>query len=238
MALNLVGIGLNDEKDITVKGLELVKKSRRVYLETYTSKLNCSLKDLEKFYGKKIIEAHRLQVENHLDAILEEAKKEDVALLIVGDVFSATTHIDVLLRAKEKKVKVNIVNNASVLTAIGITGLELYKFGRTISIPFENENLDSPYSYFLENKKLGLHTLFLLDIKPDRLMKVTEAVSYLIKKGLKKDSMIVGCVALGSSSPEIKYCKASQLSLKKFPQCLIIPGNLHFKEEEALNLYK
>lgn len=35
--LYLVGLGLSDEKDITVRGLETVKKCSRVYLEAYTS---------------------------------------------------------------------------------------------------------------------------------------------------------------------------------------------------------
>lgn len=35
--LYLVGLGLGDETDITVKGLEIVKKASRVYLEAYTS---------------------------------------------------------------------------------------------------------------------------------------------------------------------------------------------------------
>ena len=35
--LYLVGLGLADEKDITVKGLEIVKKAERVYLEAYTA---------------------------------------------------------------------------------------------------------------------------------------------------------------------------------------------------------
>lgn len=35
--LYLVGLGLADETDITVKGLEIVKKAERVYLEAYTS---------------------------------------------------------------------------------------------------------------------------------------------------------------------------------------------------------
>lgn len=35
--LYLVGLGLADETDITVKGLEAVKKAERVYLEAYTS---------------------------------------------------------------------------------------------------------------------------------------------------------------------------------------------------------
>lgn len=35
--LYLVGLGLADETDITVKGLEVVKKAERVYLEAYTA---------------------------------------------------------------------------------------------------------------------------------------------------------------------------------------------------------
>ena len=35
--LYLIGLGLSDETDITVKGLELVRKASRVYLEAYTS---------------------------------------------------------------------------------------------------------------------------------------------------------------------------------------------------------
>ena len=35
--LYLVGLGLADETDISVKGLSVVKKASRVYLEAYTS---------------------------------------------------------------------------------------------------------------------------------------------------------------------------------------------------------
>ena len=35
--LYLVGLGLSDETDITVKGLDIVRKAARVYLEAYTS---------------------------------------------------------------------------------------------------------------------------------------------------------------------------------------------------------
>jgi len=37
--LYLVGLGLADERDITVKGLEVVKRAERVYLEAYTAVL-------------------------------------------------------------------------------------------------------------------------------------------------------------------------------------------------------
>ena len=123
--LSFIGIGLNDEKDISVKGLELVKKADFVYLENYTSRLSCSFEDLESFYGKKVIPVERAFVEDG-QVLLEQAASSNVALLIIGDVFSATTHISLFQQAKEEKVEVKIVNNASVLTAIGITGLSLY----------------------------------------------------------------------------------------------------------------
>jgi diphthine synthase len=40
MVFYIVGLGLYDEKDITVKGLEIVKKCERVYLENYTAILH------------------------------------------------------------------------------------------------------------------------------------------------------------------------------------------------------
>ena len=52
MTLHLIGIGLSDEKDISVKGLEVVKKCDIVYLENYTSKLQCSLENLKKFTSR------------------------------------------------------------------------------------------------------------------------------------------------------------------------------------------
>ena len=35
--LYLIGLGLGDVKDITVKGLEIVKRAHKIYLEAYTS---------------------------------------------------------------------------------------------------------------------------------------------------------------------------------------------------------
>jgi len=35
--LYLIGLGLSNERDITIAGLEVVQKASRVYLEAYTS---------------------------------------------------------------------------------------------------------------------------------------------------------------------------------------------------------
>ena len=237
MVFYIIGIGLNDEKDITEKGLEIVRKADKVYLETYTSKLNCSKEDLEKLYGKEIKEVKREDVETHTEVLVNEGKTKEIAFLVMGSPFAATTHTELLLTAKKLNVEVKVIENASVYSAVGVTGLFLYKFGKTTTIPLENKNIKSPYEIFLQNNKLGMHTLFLLDVKEDKLMSAREGLDYLIRLGLEKITMVVGCGALGSLEPEIKYGKANELVINKYPQCFIIPGELHFKELEVLDSY-
>ena len=251
MTLYLIGIGLSTEKDITVKGLEIVKKCDKVYLENYTSLLQCSVQDLEKFYEQKIILADRTTAEQKDEEIVKEAKSKEVAFLVVGDPFSATTHIELFKLAREKKVPVQVVHNASVLTAVGITGLQLYKFGRITSIPFleDHPQLETPYNVLKENQAQGLHTLFLLDLKPEqnKFMTVNQALEILEKiehrkkeKLIGKDTFVVGCARLGSDDAIIKFGpleKIKQQSFGKPPHCLIIPGKMHFTEEEVLKFY-
>ncbi|XP_066590625.1 diphthine methyl ester synthase [Prorops nasuta] len=165
--LYLIGLGLGDAKDITVKGLEIVKKCGRVYLESYTSILTIGKENLEEFYGRSIIIADRELVEDDSNDILEDAESQDIAFLVVGDPFGATTHTELILRAREKGIKVKIIHNASILNAIGCCGLQLYRFGETISIPYWTENWqpDSFHEKILANRNSNLHTLCLLDIK-------------------------------------------------------------------------
>jgi len=236
----MIGIGLWDATDISLKGLEIVKNCDKVFLESYTSKLGCELKTMQNCYGKQIIVADRDLVESRAEEILDAAKEGNVAFLVIGDVFAATTHVDLRLRAKEKGIDVKIVHNASVITAVGETGLELYKFGKTVSIPFDNKDVTSPVKAYEDNKALGLHTLFLLDIRMDEdsLMSINHACEYLLKH--TDDVMGVGVAGLGSPRPRIVYKKLGELQkadFSIFPQCLIIPGKLHFMEEDSLKQF-
>src|SRR3989338_9003738 len=251
MTLYLIGIGLADETDITLKGLEIVKSCDKIYVENYTSLLQCSLRDLGKLYGKKIILADRIAAEQKDQEIVTEAKKKDIAFLVIGDPFSATTHIELFKLAKEKKVDVKVIHNASVLTAVGITGLQLYKFGKVTSIPFleDHPNLETPYTVLKENQQQGLHTLFLLDLKPDqnKFMTVNQALEILEKiesrkkeRLVKNDTLVIGCARLGSDTAVIKAGSSEKLKKHDFgkaPHCLIIPGKMHFTEEEVVNSY-
>jgi len=165
--LYVIGLGLSDEKDITVKGLEAVKGCSRVYLESYTSILMVPKERLEAFYGREVITATRETVELEAYEILRDADKEDVAFLVVGDPLGATTHSDLLLRAVHLSIPTQVIHNASILTALGSTGLQMYSFGQTVSLPFYTDTWtpESWYDRLEENLRIGMHTLVLLDIK-------------------------------------------------------------------------
>lgn len=237
--LYLIGLGLSHETDITVRGLEVVKKCKRVYLEAYTSILMAADKSsLEEFYGREVILADRELVETGSDQILENAQTDDVAFLVVGDVFGATTHTDLVIRARELNIKVESIHNASVMNAVGACGLQLYNFGQAVSIVFFTENWrpDSFYNKIMENRKIGLHTLLLLDIKvkehnyeqllkgkfiydPPRYMSVATCAQQLIEIEEKRKEQAytenTPCVAvsrLGSPTQSFKAATLKELS--------------------------
>ncbi|PVH17128.1 diphthine synthase [Candidozyma duobushaemuli] len=237
--LYLIGLGLSHETDITVRGLETVKKCERVYLEAYTSILMAAdLESLEKFYGKEVILADRELVESGADQILKDADKVDVAFLVVGDVFGATTHTDLVIRANELNIPFESIHNASVMNAVGACGLQLYQFGQTVSLVFFTETWkpDSFYSKIMENRKIGLHTLLLLDIKvkeqsienmargrliyePPRYMDIQTAAQQLLEieelRGEKAYTPETPCVAvsrLGSPTQKFKAATLKELA--------------------------
>jgi len=239
--LNLISLGLFDKKDISIKGLELAKKCHFLFLEKYTNYFGSSLSELEEFFGKKITELNRHDLENKSKDLIEKARKNDVGILIPGDCFSATTHISLLLEAKKLRVEVNVIHGSSILTAVGETGLSLYNFGKVTTIPFDNKDVKSPIEVLNNNLKLGMHTLFLLDVKDNKYMSINDGLRYLTENKIEEDFLAVGCCSLGSGKKEIKSGKIKDLinyKFKVFPQCFIIPGKMHFTEEEAVEIYK
>ena len=169
--LYLIGLGLGDMKDITVKGLEAVRQCDKVFLEAYTSLLlNSELSELEKYYDKALTVADREMVESHSDMILDPAVTGDVAFLVVGDPLGATTHTDIILRAVERDIPYKVIHNASIMNAIASTGLQLYNFGDTVSVCLWREGW-RPTSFvdkIISNLRSGLHVLCLLDIRVSR----------------------------------------------------------------------
>ncbi|MEM2916335.1 MAG: diphthine synthase [Candidatus Woesearchaeota archaeon] len=253
MALFLIGLGLGDADDITLKGLELLKQADKVYLESYTSVLNCPVAEIEEVIGKKMELANREIVEKKAEAtILQAARDGNCALLVIGDPLVATTHIDLIERARKENIPVKVVHNASIVSAIGATGLQVYKFGKTTSIPFPAKDYmpETPYLVIEENQKIGAHTLLLLDLKPEenKFMTINDAIDYLLKLELKlnrkvvtRDTFCVACARIGAKDQLIKAGTAKDLLKIDFGRpvhCLVVPGKLHFMEEEFLQQFK
>ena len=86
-------------------------------------------------------------------------------------------------------------------------------------------------------------TLLLLDLEPinKRFMTIKQALEYLIKQGLSKGQLCIGCARIGSENPTIITGKAEEISNQDFgkpPYCLVIPAkNLHFIEKDAINRF-
>jgi diphthine synthase len=243
MTLYLVGLGLWDEKDVSIKGLEIAKKCDTIYLENYTSVMfGTSKEKLEKLFGKKITVLNREAVEQKKE-YLEKAKKNEVALLIGGDPTVATTHIDIIIEARKLGIKTKVIHSSSVHTAICESGLFNYKFGKSCSIPFSQKGFEpkSFYETIAENQKIGAHTLVFLDLKPEenKFMTVNQALATLVKLGLSEETIAAGFARIGSEDQVIKSGKISELLKFDFGKpmhILVIPGKLHFMEKEALGL--
>jgi len=250
--LYLIGLGIYDEGDISIKGVEILKRVDRIYAELYTSFFNGDLKTIENWVGKRINILDREDLEGHPDDnILYNSSKKDVALLVCGDPLIATTHADILLRANKMGIKVKVIHSSSVYSAIAETGLHIYKFGKTTTLPFPEKKYfpTSPYNVIKENLRGGMHTLILLDIKYEekRFMTINEGIEILLKMEkikrenvIDNETLIVGVARLGNDTT-IKTGTLNDLIDFNFggpPHSIIIPANLHFTEEEMLNLFK
>jgi diphthine synthase len=237
----LIGLGIGSEKDISLRGLEACEKAKEVYAELYTARWPGDLKKLGKKIGKEIKLIQRKNMEEEVKQLVKLGKNKTIAILVPGDPLSATTHLNVLMEAREQGIKTEIIHSSSVLTAVAETGLSLYNFGKTVTIVRQAKDY-APTSFYdtaVQNKKLDMHTLFLLDIDMD----TSEAIQILMqieqekKMGLiDSDKRFIAASGIGSGNSKIMYNRALELVKRPMepPAILILPGHLHFTEEEFL----
>ena len=233
--LYLIGLGLN-ERGITKEGLDALSKCKKVYLENYTVDFPYTPHQIEEIIGKKVKVADREKVENL--SLVDEAKKLNVALLVYGSPLSATTHITIINECRASGVKYKVVYSASIFDAVAQTGLQLYKFGKTASMPKWQKSYepDSFIKMIAENQQIGAHSLILIDIG----LQFREAIKQLekaVKSSKVKIEKLVICQSLGTRNSKIMYRtfeEAKNFSGVLKPYCIIIPGKLHFLEKEVL----
>jgi len=238
--LYLIGLGLNKE-GFSFEAYHAAAKCDKLYCENYTIAFPYDIKDLEKDLENPVVGVDRMFVESL--KFVEEAKKKDVGLLIYGSPLSATTHTTIIEEARKKKVKIKVIYGASVFDAIAETGLQMYKFGKTASLPqWDTKRHFEPDSFLdlvQQNLSIDAHTLLLVDIGlklDDALNEIEESCK---RRKLKLSDKLVVCSHLGLDDQKIVYGTLDKLRKLKLnePFCFIIPGKLHFAEKEMLEEY-
>jgi diphthine synthase len=249
--LVFIGLGLYDEKDISIRGLEELKEADAVFAEFYTSLMpGLSIRKLEEMAGKAVnIVTRRVLEDEEGELIFEAAKKGKAVFLVPGDPLIATTHVDLRISAEKQGIKTRVIHGASAVSAVrGISGLQNYKYGKAVTIPFSEKGFvsETPYNVIRENKKMGLHTMCYLDIKAEeqRYLTVNEALQTLLELEKQKKqqlitsrTLVIGVARAGSIKPAVKADYLEEVMNHDFgapPHTLIFPGKLHFMEAEAL----
>ncbi|MFH1237641.1 MAG: diphthine synthase [Candidatus Aenigmatarchaeota archaeon] len=237
--LSLIGLGIWDERDLSLRGVDACKRADKLYCELYTAAWGGDIAKLEKLVGKKIQVVERSDVEDDSDKLVEEAKTKRIALLAPGDPLTATTHVHLVMECRQKGIDYEVVHASSIYTAIAKSGLQLYKFGRTATVitPAKGYESESFYDALAENHKHGLHTLLLLDVNmgTKQAFDILLAIEKKKKASALKEAVI--CSALGSENERVIYGRTSDLLDIELPApaVIIIPGKLHFLEKEFLD---
>jgi len=237
MTFYLIGLGL-DLKSVSLEALEIIRKAEKIYIENYTVEFPYDIQDLEGVVGKRIIPLTRMMVEN--ESFVEEARKKNIVLLIYGSPLTATTHISLILKCKKEGIEYKIIHNGSIFDAVCETGLQVYKFGKTASMPkWEEKHKPKSFADVIKfNQAIKAHTLILVDIGlnyGDALKQLQEACQRKVKLG-----RVVVCSKLGTKEARIYYDFLPELYGKEVyaPFCFIIPSELHFLEQEVLEAIK
>lgn len=89
--LFIIGLGLSTVEDISLSGFSIVEKCNHVFVDMYTSILTHGIERISEFFGKNVKCADREFTEQD-SQLINLAKSDDVAFLVVGDPLCATTH--------------------------------------------------------------------------------------------------------------------------------------------------
>ena len=192
----LIGLGPGDLDHITERARRVARGCSKRYLEGYTAVLPPAEEEkLESVVGpwERLMRDGVEAPEN----MLEEAGESAVALLVVGDPMQATTHIDLEERCAEQGIGFQVIPGLTATAlAVSLSGLQSYRFGRQVTIPFSDGDYlpTSPFEMICRNKEAGMHTLALLDLDPTgmglespRPMTPREAVDHLVRMNKRSE---------------------------------------------------
>ena len=242
--LSFIGLGLYDERSITLQGRDALRDADRAFAEFYTSRLVGTTVDaLEETHGIDIEVRDRAGVERDPEPILDAASGGHAAFLTAGDTMISTTHVDLRTRADERGIETRVIHGTTAQTAASsLTGLQNYRFGKATTLPFEETHGGVPDSVLAtigENRERDLHTLVYLDIDAESERYMTgDTAAGLLADHLDAVGVVVG--QAGSDDPTVRADRLGALAGESFGpplHLLVVPGDLHPLERESLRTF-
>ncbi|MFW6435811.1 MAG: diphthine synthase [Halovenus sp.] len=241
--LSFIGLGLYDERSITIRGRDALADADRAFAEWYTSRLaGTDVETLEAIHDVEIEVRDRAGVEQEPEPILDAAEAGHAAFLTAGDTMISTTHVDLRLRAHERGIDTRVIHGTTAQTAASsLTGLQNYRFGKATTLPFEETHggvPDSVVETIDANRERGLHTLVYLDIDGENERFMTGDVAADLLADPLDDPLGVVVGQAGSDDPTVRADRLTALTGESFGEplhLLLVPGELHPIEEDALS---
>jgi diphthine synthase len=240
--LSFIGLGLYDERSITLRGRDALESADAAFAEWYTSSLaGTSVDRLEALHGIDIEVRDRAGVEQQPEPILDAAEDGHAAFLTAGDTMISTTHVDLRLRAHERGIDTRVIHGTTAQTAASsLTGLQNYRFGKATTLPFPETHggvPDSVIDTIEANRDRDLHTLVYLDIdgENERFLTGDRAADLLAEPLGNPLGVVVG--QAGSDDPTVRADRFSTLAGESFGpplHLLVIPAEPHPLERDAL----
>ncbi len=245
--LFLVGAGLS-EGGLSEEALELLRRSGvKVYAEKYTGWFGDRIPELEAELSKKISLLERSGLEDNLASLIEQAAKEDIAVLVAGDPLVATTHKIACIDAHKAGVKVKVIHASSIVgAAMGESGLDFYRFGQICTIPAWSEHYKptSFYESIEKNLNNNLHSILLLDydpkigsIQPSYAADILLQAEKKYKRGIIKPStklIVLHNLSLNGEQKLLLRVEAVKtLRLPPGPTIMILPAKMSEVEAES-----
>src|SRR5215471_15368111 len=239
-----VGLGLDSERGISVEGLEEAQHAEKVFAEFYTNLMpNFNVERLQQRIGRAVRILTRKELEDDSGReLVKSATHGRVAFLVPGDPMIATTHVSLRLILAQRGIPSRIVHGASIMSAVcGATGLQSYKFGKSITFPQRGEDVPSSVTETIRgNKERGLHTLLLLDLQAGvrEQLNIRDVLTRMTRADPAVEHWLgIGIARIGATNEIVKAGKVSSIRKVEFgttPHSIVFPGKLHFMEEEAL----
>ncbi|MCS6767790.1 MAG: diphthine synthase [Candidatus Nitrosocaldus sp.] len=246
--LTLAGMGVYGYRGLSIDAVDAIKGADKVYVEAYTSPVRDEDMDALRALRADVVIVHRWFVEDGR-MLLDEAKVGDVVLITYGDPLVATTHTELITRARSLGIGCRVIHSSSIVTAVlGECGLHVYRLGRVATLVSDPMASTSTYYVLYSNLMQMNHTMLLLEydqergysLAPDDALRILLECEARERMGvISSDTFAIVASRVGMEDMSIVGGKIGSLLRHEFgrhPHTIIVTGSLHFTEVEALRV--